>query len=215
MCVSESLRSYLKLITHNRQDLKAQLSQERDAVRHVTLQKDIDLKDLQTRLDRMVSTTSVKITLSTYALQTGQLSQARESLVGAETSKAHLQERVDQLTRQLQGNEKKLAVYERRTAGIDGAAPAVEQDLPREQQLKQEVAELRLVSKDCLWCSTKQIDVRSAPKVAQVDLAAARSRMQQFQEISQANEAALSALNATHDRYKTETEAQLTKNEVG
>jgi len=59
-------------------------------------------------------------------------------------------------------------VYERRTAGINGAAPAVEQDLPREQQLEQEIAELRLVSKDCLWRSTKQIDVRSALKVAQV-----------------------------------------------
>jgi hypothetical protein len=34
--------------------MKAQLSQERDAVRHVTLQKDIDLKDLQTRLDKTV-----------------------------------------------------------------------------------------------------------------------------------------------------------------
>jgi len=70
-CVSESPRSYLKLITHNRQDLKAQLSQERDAIRYVTLQKDIDLKDLKTRLDRTVSTAFVKIILSTYALQTG------------------------------------------------------------------------------------------------------------------------------------------------
>lgn len=78
-------------------------------------------------------------------MQTEQLSQARESLAGAETSKVHLQERVDQLTRQLQGNEEKLAVYERRTAGADGAAPTTEQDLPREQQLEQEVAELRLV----------------------------------------------------------------------
>ena len=76
----------------------------------------------------------VKIILITYALQTGQLSQAWESLVGAETNKVHLQERVDQLTRQLQGNEGKLAMYERRTAGINGAAPAVEQDFPREQQ---------------------------------------------------------------------------------
>ena len=92
------------------------------------------MKDLQTCLDRTVSTAFVKIILSTYALQTGQLSQARESLVGAETSKAHLQECVDQLARQLQGDEEKLAVYERRIAGINGAAPAVEQDLPREQQ---------------------------------------------------------------------------------
>ncbi|KAG1831496.1 hypothetical protein EV424DRAFT_1571449 [Suillus variegatus] len=38
--------------------------------------------------------------------------------------------------------------------------------------------------------------------------------MQQFQEISQANEAALSALNATHDQYKAEIEAQISKNEL-
>ncbi|KAG1824960.1 hypothetical protein EV424DRAFT_710307 [Suillus variegatus] len=175
------LENQIQAMDDQTKDLKAQLSQERDSVRHVTLQKDIDLKDLQTRLDKT----------------TEQLSQVRESLVGAETSKVHLQERVDQLTRQLQGNEEKLAVYERRPSAASGAAPATEQDLPREQQLEQEVAELR-----------------SALKVAQVDLAAARSHMQQFQEISQANEAALSALNATHDQYKAETEAQISKNEL-
>ncbi|KAG2753160.1 hypothetical protein P692DRAFT_20797402 [Suillus brevipes Sb2] len=175
------LENQIQAMDDQAKDMKAQLSQERDAVRHVTLQKDIDLKDLQTRLDKT----------------TTQLSQARESLVGAETSKVHLQERIDQLTRQLQGNEEKLAVYERRPSIANGAAPTTEQDLPREQQLEQEVAELR-----------------SALKVAQVDLTAARSHMQQFQEISQANEAALSALNATHDQYKTETEAQISKNEL-
>ncbi|OAX41397.1 hypothetical protein K503DRAFT_502353 [Rhizopogon vinicolor AM-OR11-026] len=128
------LESQIQMMEGQTQDLKAQLSQERDAVRHVTLQKDIDLKDLQARLDKT----------------TEQLSQARESLVGAETSKVHLQERVDQLTRQLQGNEEKLAVYERRTVGANGVAPATEQDLPREQQLEQEVAELRLVLEG-LW----------------------------------------------------------------
>ena len=51
-------------------------------------------------------------------------------------------------------------------------------------------------------------------KVAEVDLAAARSHVQQFQEISQANEAALAALNATHDEYKASSEAQLVKYEV-
>ncbi|KAG1766147.1 hypothetical protein EDD22DRAFT_978513 [Suillus occidentalis] len=175
------LENQIQAMDDQAKDMKAQLSQERDAVRHVTLQKDIDLKDLQTRLDKT----------------TAQLSQARESLVGAETSKVHLQERIDQLTRQLQGNEEKLAVYERRPSIANGAPSTTEQDLPREQQLEQEVAELR-----------------SALKVAQVDLTAARSHMQQFQEISQANEAALSALNATHDQYKTETEAQISKNEL-
>ena len=50
--------------------------------------------------------------------------------------------------------------------------------------------------------------------MAQVDLAAARSHVQQFQEISRASEAALSTLNATYDEYKASTEAQLAEHEV-
>lgn len=51
-------------------------------------------------------------------------------------------------------------------------------------------------------------------KIAQVDLAAVRNHMQQFQEISQANEAALAALNTTHDEYKADAETQLARQEV-
>lgn len=40
-----------------RQDLRTQLSQERDTVRHMSLQKDIQLKELQNRLDRAVCST--------------------------------------------------------------------------------------------------------------------------------------------------------------
>ncbi|KAH9892019.1 hypothetical protein C8Q73DRAFT_100409 [Cubamyces lactineus] len=69
-----------------------------------------------------------------------------------------------------------------------------DEDLSREQQLEAEVAELR-----------------SALKVAEVDLASARSHVQRFQEISQANEAALATLNSTHDEYRVATEAELTK----
>lgn len=58
------------------------------------------------------------------------------------------------------------------------------------------------------------IEFRSALKVAQVDLATARSHVQQFQEISQANETALATLNATHDEYKMSTEAELTRHQV-
>ena len=58
------------------------------------------------------------------------------------------------------------------------------------------------------------MDSSSALKVAQVDLAAARSHVAQFQEISQANEAALASLNQTYDEYRATTEAQLTLREV-
>ncbi|KAI6139407.1 hypothetical protein BKA82DRAFT_25515 [Pisolithus tinctorius] len=169
------LETQIQMMESQTQELKVQLSQERETLRHVTLQRDIDMKDLQARLDKTA----------------GQLAQVRESLVGAETSKTHLQDRVEQLTRQLQGNEEKLAVYERRVSGASAVTTVPASDLPREQQLEQEVAELR-----------------SALKVAQVDLASARTHMQQFQEISQANEAALTALNATHDQYKADAEAR-------
>lgn len=51
-------------------------------------------------------------------------------------------------------------------------------------------------------------------KVAEVDLAAARSHKEQFQEISQASEVALAALNTTFDEYKTSSEAQIARHEV-
>ena len=40
------------------QDLRSQLSQERDSVRHISLQKEIEVKDLQTRLEKTVLMTS-------------------------------------------------------------------------------------------------------------------------------------------------------------
>lgn len=40
------------------QDLRSQLNQERDSVRHVSLQKEIEVKDLQTRLEKSVRVNS-------------------------------------------------------------------------------------------------------------------------------------------------------------
>lgn len=37
------------------QDLRSQLNQERDASRHTALQKDLDIKELRTRVDKLVS----------------------------------------------------------------------------------------------------------------------------------------------------------------
>ena len=71
-----------------------------------------------------------------------ELSKARESLVGAETSRTHLQERVDELSRQLQGNQEKLSVYERRPSSVSGV-PQSACDSVREHQFESEVAELR------------------------------------------------------------------------
>src|ERR1700734_2235634 len=42
------------LIYLNRQDLRGQVLQERDSARNISLQKDIELKELQHRLDKNV-----------------------------------------------------------------------------------------------------------------------------------------------------------------
>jgi len=56
---------------------------------------------------------------------------------------------------------------------------------------------------------------RSALKVTEVDLASAKSHRDQYQEISQATEAALSALNSTFDEFKASSEAQIARHEAG
>ncbi|KAJ3814062.1 hypothetical protein F5876DRAFT_73301 [Lentinula aff. lateritia] len=118
------LENQLQLTESQSQELRNQVTQEREAVRNLSLQKDIEVRDLQNRLDK----------------STQELSKTREALAIAETSKVHLEERVGDLTKHMKGNEEKLAVYERR----GGAYSSMEQsDLTREQQLESEVAGLR------------------------------------------------------------------------
>lgn len=81
---------------------------------------------------------------ATNHCQIEELGKTREALVGAETSRKHLDERAQELTRQLQGNEERLAVYERRsTTGSTAGPRSMDESLTREQQLEAEVAELR------------------------------------------------------------------------
>jgi uncharacterized protein YheU (UPF0270 family) len=134
------------------------------------------------------------------------------SLAKAETSKTHLEQRVEDLSRKLQGDAERLAIYERRSSTINDAVHRVgTQAGSRENQLEVEVADLRYVAQRHHCTSSALTRVSSASlKVAEVDLATARSHIQQFKEISQANEEALASLNTTYDEYKSTTEAQLT-----
>ena len=81
-----------------------------------------------------------------------EFSTTRETLVEAQTSKKHLEQKVEDLAKQLKGNEEKLAVYERRP-GAGSTVHSVDQDASREQQLETEVAELRFLT--ILYCGSK------------------------------------------------------------
>jgi nucleoprotein TPR len=78
--------------------------------------------------------------------QARDLQEARSSLVKAETTKTHVEQRLEELSRKLQGDAEKLAVYERRSLGVNGTSAthhASASGGSREEQLESEVAELR------------------------------------------------------------------------
>ncbi|KAH9974884.1 hypothetical protein BGW80DRAFT_1444514 [Lactifluus volemus] len=172
------LESQVQLLENQTQDSRQQLNEERQNVRRLTLQREVEAKELRNTIDN----------------QARDLTEVRMSLAKAETSKTHLEQRVEELSRKSQGDGERLAVYERRSSVANGVAHhAAAEGGSREDQLEVEVA-----------------DLRASLKVAEVDLATARSHIQQFKEISQANEEALASLNTTYDEYKSSTEAQLT-----
>ncbi|KAF8547448.1 hypothetical protein OG21DRAFT_1490222 [Imleria badia] len=163
------------------QDLKSQLSQERGTVRHVTLQRDIDVKELQSCLDKMVRHRAPNSSPK-------HASPSSEPKLERYLSKNGWKNLAARQCREARRVRKEDDQYKR---------DAPDPDLPREQQLEQEVA-----------------DLRAQLKVALSNLAAARSHMQQFQDINQANGAALAALKTTHDEYTAGAEAQLSRHEL-
>ena len=123
---------------------------------------------------------------------------------------------MEEFSRKLQGDAEKLAVYERRSlGGVNGSSVASHHvgasGGSREEQLEAEVAELRYVCGSFVLHapSLTWVPTSAELKVAEVDLQSAHKHIQQFKEISQANEEALASLNTTHDEYKSTTESQL------
>jgi nucleoprotein TPR len=83
------------------------------------------------------------------------LHETRTSLVKAETSKAYLEQRVEELSRKQQGDAERLAVYERRSSAVSGTAHHVSAEgEAREQQLEAEVADLQYVLCEAILCVT-------------------------------------------------------------
>jgi len=134
--------------------------------------------------------------------------------MAAEMTKKHLEEKFDDMKKRLQGNEEKLAVYERRSGSIV-VSQNTDENISREQQLEAEVAELRCAFLlPCRFVLTRSLSYRSVIKVVEVELSNAKEHVQQYQDISKANEEALSDLSGTFDEYKASTEAQVARHEV-
>jgi nucleoprotein TPR len=114
------------------------------------LQREVEVKELRNTTDGQVCWINglfvccAEDIINRNPYQARDLQEARTSLAKAETSKTHLEQRVEELSRTLQGDAERLAVYERRSLAVNGAThhTGVEGG-SQVQPLDAEVADLR------------------------------------------------------------------------
>ncbi|KAL8827841.1 MAG: hypothetical protein Q9191_002941 [Dirinaria sp. TL-2023a] len=165
------------------QTTKGKLSEELEKSKRALSRHEYEQQQNQKRLDDLVSS----------------LSSTREELVGAKTSRDHLQARVDELTIQLRSAEERVEVLqphhsESSTATTGGNHNYVSQEeessaLSKEQELSVQVSELR-----------RDLDL------ARAELENAKDQVEQYKAISQASEEELQSLNETQELYRQETD---------
>lgn len=157
---------------------KRKLNDEIEDNRKAQLRKEYDTQQTQKRIDELVAS----------------LSQVREELVAAKTTRDHVQARVDELTIELRSAEERVVLLQPRPTPR-GPAPTearpagegAESNVDREQELAIEVSELK---RDL--------------ELARSELDSAKEQIEQYKAISQAAEEDLQSLNATQDQYREE-----------
>lgn len=155
---------------------KRKLSDEVEDNKKAQLRKEYDSQQNQKRIDDLAIS----------------LSQVREELVAAKTSRDHLQARVDELAIELKSAEEKAELLQPRPTPRPGTVAEndptiVQSDLSREQELGIEVSELK-----------RDLDLTKS------ELENAKTQMEQYKSISQSSEEELQSLNATQDQYREE-----------
>ncbi|PIL25424.1 hypothetical protein GSI_13314 [Ganoderma sinense ZZ0214-1] len=198
------------------QDMRPQLSQERESVRPVTLQKDLEIRDQQGEIEKAGNEKKLSVYKRRASGVNGITSRANEDLSHEQQLEAEVA--IGRYNRHEFGHSGKcafdvdsaremlIALAVRTASGVEILRQAVESGrftAGGGHQHAEVVTDL-LERRSHFSCKSR----RSALKVAKADLATARSHVQEFQDIGQANDAALANLNATHDEYKAETEAE-------
>lgn len=162
---------------------KRKLNDEMEDSKKAQLRKEYDSQQSQKRIDDLMSN----------------LSNVREELVAARTTRDHLQARVDELTIELKSAEERVQVLQPRptprpgTQGVGEVQQSADDDgLSREQELAIEVSEL-----------TRDLDLSKS------ELESVKIQMEQYKAISQASEEELQSLNETQEQYRQEMDRLL------
>ncbi|CBQ70476.1 conserved hypothetical protein [Sporisorium reilianum SRZ2] len=177
--VKSRLEQDVKRLDEINEDLRSRLAAEQDLYRQLSLRREIETKDLQSRID----------------LSSSELSSAREALAIARTSADHTQLRVEDLTRQLESAQEKLGIYERRDQlSRDPVAFRAQADiqLSREEQLEIELS-----------------DLKAGRAAAQLEVRKSKLEMEQAAAAVVEKDAALAALTQEHEELKTSTSSEL------
>ncbi|CZR57122.1 related to nucleoprotein TPR [Phialocephala subalpina] len=174
------LQSQVEALETELSTTKRKLNDEVEDHKKTQLRKEYDSQQNQKRIDDLASS----------------LSQAREELVAAKTTRDHLQSRVDELTIELKSAEERVELLQPRPTPrpgtqVDGSEHVngnnTEGDLIREQELAIEVSELK-----------RDLELSKA------ELENTKNQMEQYKSISQSSEEELQSLNATQDQYREE-----------
>ncbi len=173
------LQSQVEALEAELSTTKRKLNEELEDSKKAQLRKEYDSQQNQKRIDDLASS----------------LSQVREELVAAKTTRDHLQARVDELTIELKSAEERVELLQPRptprpgvqdiVGGVNGNVP--EADLSREQELAIEVSELK-----------RDLELGKS------ELESTKAQMEQYKSISQASEEELQSLNSTQDQYREE-----------
>jgi nucleoprotein TPR len=164
---------------------KRKLGDEVEENKRAQLRKEYDSQQNQKRIDDLATS----------------LSQVREELVAAKTTRDHLQSRVDELTIELKNAKERVELLQPRPTprpgtsgqiGVDTNENVEDEALSREQELAIEVSEWK-----------RKLDLSKS------DLESMKSQMEQYRSISQSSEEELQSINATHDQYCEEMDRVL------
>ncbi|KAH8600298.1 hypothetical protein B0O99DRAFT_668268 [Bisporella sp. PMI_857] len=171
------LQSQVESLEAELSTTKRKLNDEIEDSKKAQLRKEYDAQQNQKRIDDLATS----------------LSQAREELVAAKTTRDHLQSRNDELIIELRSAEERVELLQPRPTprvGINGDTTVEVSDsdlLNREQELALEISELK-----------RNLDLSRS------ELESAKSQMEQYKSISQASEEELQSINETQDQYREE-----------
>lgn len=174
------LQAQVESLDAELQTTKRRLNDEVDEGKKATLRREYEHEQTQKRLDDLVTT----------------LSTLREELSAANTTKDHLQARVDEMTIDLRSAEERIAVLSQPAMQVADEDISNELNLTREQELAMEVSELK-----------RDLEQKIS------ELARTVEQMEVYKSISQHAEERLQELTETNEQYREETERALAEND--